>query len=66
MDIIHLSNLENYIVCTFHYLGSLLSYRTLIFNLMRKLYIYNACIYSFYQYNVLVVNTLSLMDKVIV
>ena len=31
----------------FHYLGSPLSYRTLIFDLMRNLNIYNACIFIY-------------------
>ena len=40
-----MSNLDNYILSIFHNLGSPLGYRTLIVDLMRNLYIYNACIY---------------------
>ena len=45
LDIIHLSNLDNYIISIFHNLGIPLTYRTLIVDLMRNLYIHNACIY---------------------
>ena len=45
LDYLNLSNLDYYILSIFHHLGSPLSYRTLIFDLMRNLYIYNACIY---------------------
>ena len=34
-----------YILSILHYLGSPHSYCTLIFDLMRNLYIYNACVY---------------------
>ena len=42
--------LDYNILSIFHYLGSPLSFRTLIFDLMRNFYIYNACIYSLYHY----------------
>ena len=45
LDIIHLSNLDYNILSIFHNLGSPLSYRTLIVDLMKNSYIYNACIY---------------------
>ena len=48
LEIIHLSISNYYILSIFHYLGSPLSYCTLIVDLMRNFYIYNACIYSFY------------------
>ena len=41
------TTLDYNILSIFHYLGSPLSYRTLVFDLMRNLYIYNTCIYIF-------------------
>ena len=43
-----MSTVDYWILSIFHYLGCPSSYCTLIFYLMRNLYIYNACIYSFY------------------
>ena len=40
--ILHLSILDYYIVSIFHHLGSPLSYRMLIVDVMRNLYLYNA------------------------
>ena len=40
----NLSILDYHILSMFHYFGSPLSYHTLIFDLMRNMYIYNACI----------------------
>ena len=51
LDIIHLSYLNNYILSIFHYLGSPLSYRTLIFDLMRFLCHNNGYVYTYiYSY----------------
>ena len=45
LDIIHLSNFDYYILeILFN------SYRTLIFNLMRNLYLYNSYIYTYILY----------------
>ena len=45
LDILNMSILDYYILSIFHYLRSPLCYHTLIFDLMRNLYLYNAYIY---------------------
>ena len=47
LDIIHLLDLDYNILSNLHHLGSPLGYCTLIFDLMRYLNIYNACIYIY-------------------
>ena len=49
-DILNMSNLDYFILSIFHNLGTPLSYRTLIFDLMMSLYIYNAYIYTYIFY----------------
>ena len=45
--ILHLFNFDYDILSIFHYMGSPLSYRTLIFDLMRNFYLYIAYIYIY-------------------
>ena len=49
--IVPLLKLDINILSILHYLGSPLGYCTLIFDLMRNLYIYNACKYIYYILN---------------
>ena len=66
LDIIICPYLDYYILSIFHYLGSPLSYHTLIFDLMssRNMYLYNAYIYTYIllHYGIIAFSYISIHD----